>query len=264
MNNACVYFHQGWTDIIVCLSLINYYSKRYDEITLITRSDSKEIIEFYIKPLNNIKVIYINKLNFKNSFENNNNNEVEYINEIIKIPSNFNKLFHGVHDIYRNDEFNSYWYRSNKKEVSYFSEAFYSYYDIDFNIRILEFNLIRDLVLENIIYNNFINEHGKDYIIYHDNNDNNEFTPTKIEFNNKLDNINYVNLKNKSNLFFDYIKVLLHSKEIHLIDSSWAAICYQLDSKYNLFKDKKIYIYCQRGHYNLFTYPIKLENWILI
>ena len=29
-----IYFHQGWTDIINCLALINYYCERYNKIYL--------------------------------------------------------------------------------------------------------------------------------------------------------------------------------------------------------------------------------------
>jgi hypothetical protein len=60
------------------------------------------------------------------------------------------------------------------------------------------------------------------------------------------------------------IKVLVNAIEIHLLDSSWGAICYLLDAKYKLFQNKKIYLYANRGYSKMFIEPIKLDNWILI
>ena len=35
---------------------------------------------------------------------------------------------------------------------------------------------------------------------------------------------------------FDYIKIIENAQEIHLLDSVWGTLIYQLDAKYNLFK----------------------------
>ena len=56
-----LYFHQGWTDIINCLSLINYYSSIYQKIYLLIREDSKNIINFYTKNNNTIIILYEDK-----------------------------------------------------------------------------------------------------------------------------------------------------------------------------------------------------------
>ena len=60
------------------------------------------------------------------------------------------------------------------------------------------------------------------------------------------------------------IKVLEKSIEIHLLDSSWGAFIYQLDAKYRLFQDKKIFLHAKRGWKHMFMKPIKLDNWIII
>ena len=61
MKKGCVYFHQGWTDIINCLSLINICSKRYTILYAIFREDSKDLIDYYIRGLKNVIPVYIPK-----------------------------------------------------------------------------------------------------------------------------------------------------------------------------------------------------------
>jgi len=43
-----------------------------------------------------------------------------------------------------------------------------------------------------------------------------------------------------------------------------AAFIYLLDTKYNLFNNKKIYLYPIRGYTKMFNDPIKLDNWIFV
>ena len=61
IKNGILYFHQGWTDIINCLALINYYCKLYDKNYLIIREDAKQMIDFYTKDLKNLEIYYIVK-----------------------------------------------------------------------------------------------------------------------------------------------------------------------------------------------------------
>ena len=53
--SAILCFHQGWTDIINCLPLINYYAKKYEKLKVIMREDAKALVEFYTKHLQNIE-----------------------------------------------------------------------------------------------------------------------------------------------------------------------------------------------------------------
>ena len=59
-------------------------------------------------------------------------------------------------------------------------------------------------------------------------------------------------------------KTLKNAQELHLIDSVWGAVLYHLDAKYELFKDKKIYLYSKRKHGIMYINPIKLDNWIIV
>ena len=254
-NNAILIFHQGWTDIFNSLSLINYYNNKYLKIYVVIRKDAIEIVKFYIKDLNNIELIIIDNKKFINGRFTNNYELCNYI--IINNPnisSNSDYLFHGLCDIYRNKYKNAF---LKKMNISNFVNNFYEAYDIPISTRIDYFIFSRDYTLENSKYNNFIKENGEKYILYHSNDNNIDFIKNK-----KIEK--YINLNKKSNIFFDYIKILENSIEIHLIDSSWAVFIYLLDAKYMLFKNKKIYLYPTRGYLKMFKEPLQLSNWIFV
>jgi hypothetical protein len=250
MKKGLLYFHQGWSDIINCLSLINYYSSRYDKIYLLIRNDSKELIDFYIKKLKNIEVLYFNKneLDTYRCFSNINIKDIDLI-------------FHGIHDKFRNDK-----YQNSFKIVGHFVKCLYSCYDIDYINRVKLFDFERDFEKENTFYQSII-QNNKEYILYHENINTNAIV--KFE---KTDKYEYFNLNGITNNIFHSIKLLENSKELHLTDSLWAAFCYLLDAKYSLFKNKNVYLYtyhenggaCLENHNVRSLEPINLENWKIV
>ena len=232
---ACVYFHQGWSDIVNCISLINYYSNNYEEIFVIIRKDAKELINYYVKNLQNVNILYINNDDgrFYGNFELKQEEGAEYIpsdrndfHGTIIINKDMFLAFHGEHDMYRNDKYHAEWYKSpNDKYLGNFVEKFYTIYDINYMERINSFAFTRNYDIENKIYEEFVSKNGENYVLYHDNPTWN-YTPqniaTEIKFENKLEGFNYVNLNKMSNTLLDYIKVFEKAKEIYLIDSIWA------------------------------------------
>ena len=48
-------FHQGWTDIILCIGLIFYNLNNYSNVVLLIREDSKDMIVNTILNMDNIK-----------------------------------------------------------------------------------------------------------------------------------------------------------------------------------------------------------------
>jgi len=240
IKEGLLHFHQGWTDIMNCLALINYYCRIYDMIYLLIRSEAKELVDFYTKDIPNLKKIYLTKTIIDSICP----NEFKSTCEInIKNTEN---LFIGGFDNRRTDKYKC---RFSSNQL-FFVEGFYNY-EMPYITRINDFIFQRDHELESRIYNDFIKEHGTNYILYHE----------VIENYDK--NIKAINLKSISNLFFDMIMVLEKAIEIHLLDSVWGAFVYQLDAKYRLFKDKKIVLYAKRGYRQMFTEPIKLDNWII-
>ena len=241
--NGILYFHQGWTDIINCLSLINYYSNTYEKIYLIMREDAKELVDFYKKNIRNLHIFYEKKNNI-------NENGIQFVinkyrDEYIDLQF-CDFLAIGEHDTARKDI-----YQSKFRYIdNCFVKGLYESYNIPYMERINSFNISRNHELEKETYNKFVKTHGDKYILYHE-----------VIENNNIEKI--VNLNKISNIYFDYIKILENAIEIHLLDSSWAAICYLLDAKYNIFFNKNIpiYLYAKRGYSQMFSSPIKLDNW---
>lgn len=251
-----LYFHQGWTDIICQLSLIDYYLNKYDELKVIMRSDSKPIVDFYVKNKN----VIVNYIETDNGREINNSH-------LHDIGIEYDILFHGQHDIHRKDTYRNSCSGENPKGYFFFIEAFYGCYDIDYTQRVESFIVERDMDQEEKKYQEFIKTNGDKYILYHDDENNHingtHHISTKIKFDNRIEGYKYINLNRSSRVLFDYIKILQNAKEIHLIDSIWGSFCYQMDAKYEIFKDKTIYLYPMRGHDRMFTFPKKIENWII-
>jgi len=268
------------------MGLIDYYSERHEQIKLFVRSDAKDFMEFYLRGKDNVEAIYFNgddgryygtiaKTPHVDSFIYTSADRDGYGN--LLLPQDMTMQTHGEHDKWREDEFALRWYHyfiTNRilpghDRFPYFPEAFYEYYNIPYATRCSSFNVNRDIELENKVYDEFVAEYGDNYVLYHDD-QNREQTPgkgvpyksTKINFDNVQEGVSYINLHRRSNVFFDYIKVLQNAKELHLIDSVWACLAYQLDCRYNLFES--VTVHCQRGHYPLFTNPITLKHWNLI
>jgi hypothetical protein len=252
---GCIYFHQGWTDIINCLPLINYYANSYDELALVIREDSKPIVDYYTRYFSkpNLNVIYVPKNILDTS--------------MFRIPEEYKLLYHGYHDRWREDVYKNRF----MSEKMYFAKGFYEYYDIPFSTKVECFKLERDHVLEESKYQDFIDKYGEEYILFHDD----QNTPggdTGINLNDILkDSPNAINLNGITDNVFSYIKILENAKEIHLVDSIWAATCYLIDGKYKLFSNKNIYLYAfkTRGgglmekYEDKEIFPIHPENWII-
>jgi len=259
MRCAYVAFHQGWTDIICQLPLLNYYSEFYDRLVVFFREDSRDLVEFYTKKMKKVHKVFVKHGGTGLFYYNRPNFIKEY-----------DLLFHGQYDPMRKDEFKlvcrgpfprGYDFEDN------FMLCFYELYNIKYENRIKFFEIDRDHEIEERKYKEFISLYGVDYVVYHDmphSPNKRDKRNTRIEFNKRIENCEYVNLHKKTNIFFDYIKILQNSKELHFVDSVWAALYYQLDAKYSIFENKKVNVYCKRGYYTIFSSPIKLDNWSLI
>jgi hypothetical protein len=279
-KKAFVYFHQGWTDVIMCLGLIDHYASMYDELWVFIRSDSKELLDYYVQGKPNIKVLSVDTDNgrFYGSIGVSNDVlEVTYDRNLdnppysqIRIPSDFDLRFHGAHDMMRVDGYRGAMSPQNGGKLNgmHFSEMFYAAYDIPFSKRITDFTLNRNHEVENEIYKNFVETFGTKYIVYHDDRMNHvrgeHHVDTEITFPHRRTDCVYVNLNGISPIIFDYLKVIENAEEIHLIDSIWGCACYQMDGRYGFLQGKTVHLYAMRGHSALFTKPLDLENWKVI
>lgn len=246
-KTGVLHFHQGWTDIVNCFSLINIYASKYDTLYLIMREDAKPLISFYTRNIPNIVLIFIThddllKYGFIYRLKNIDINGYEFI---------------GGHDSLRPqaDPYNNAYERlvQSSRRTS-FERAFYEAYNIPYSDKIRKFEIQRDLELENETYTRIVK--NQEYVCVHDRNG--------VYPINPKNDYDIIELAEATDVFFDYIKILQNAKEIHLIDSVWAAICYQLDAKYRLFENVPIYVYCFRDFYRMFTEPVRLSNWNII
>ena len=261
------YSNQGWTDIFNTLSLIKYYYDKniYTKIYIIVRNDGKQIVEFFIRDKHNIFIIDIDNSLCKGSSCDSDKMFKYCIENNKEITDKSDYLFHGQNDKFRNDKYmNNYIYfnifkiiKSFKLSISPydFVNLFYESYGINKNVRINDFIFTRDYDMEENEYNKFIKLNGTEYVVYH-------------EFYKNINNLSvpFINLNQKTNIYFDYIKILENSKEIHVIDSSWGIFIYLLDAKYKLFQNKNItiYLYPKRNYLRMFQDPVKLDNWVFV
>lgn len=265
MVKGCIYTHQGWADIVVCLSLINHYHELFDELAVLVRSDAALMTDFYIRTLPNVYTVPIETDNgrFYGRIDTESSRERVVGGAFVEIPSDYSILFHDAHDGHRRDRYKSFSQKfGHSFKSNHFAKNFYEYYDIPYSYRTTKFSVKRDRSEEEQIYIKFVEQYGEKYIVYHDDESNHlhgsHHISTKLKINSDLPKINLNKITYK---FFDYLSVIERAQEIHLIDSVWACLIYQFDARYNLLGGKSVHLYALRGHTYLFE-P-KLENWII-
>ncbi len=260
-KRGLLFYQQGWTDIANQLALINYYLTKYNHLTVILRPDAREFYEYYLRDKKNITKIY-------NSIAHTSDVHSSFYEQFDK--NEYDYLLHGKLD---NNRYDTYKYRFMSEPIPFkehFGKRFYTCYDIDFETKINYFEFMRDIDLENRIYDEFVNKYGFEYALYHDN----EKNDSDISFD-KLDNITYINVNGITDNIFSMIKVLINAKEIHVVDSFWASFCYIVDAKYSLLKNINIYLYpfnklgrwgglIKDISYKNKLEPIQLNNWKII
>ncbi|ATZ80604.1 hypothetical protein BMW23_0557 [Bodo saltans virus] len=251
-KNCYIVFHQGYTDIINCLSLINYNIDKYECIYVIIRKDMKNMMDYlYKNNYNNINFIYIEKQN--DGILENMDKFYDYFEQIINNCDNEIQFF-GLYDIYRKDKYTNKFAMTN----GFFVQKFYEAYDINYNIRIEKFIFNRNYKQENDLYLR-VNPNNDKYILIHENVSNNIL----INRNFITNNYKIINLDMLSDIFFDAIKLIENAEEIHCIDSSWLTFIYLLNSKYKLLNAKiNIYGHCIRNYHEM--YNPKFDNMILL
>lgn len=245
-GNGLLYFHQGWTDIVNCLALINIYAERYRVLYLLIREDVSPMIRMYTAPIKNVVPVFKPKEHLDN---------IRWYNLIdsqIKIDG---IEFIGNFDIWRhpNDPYNSSYMKYPQPKFA-FERLFYECYGIPHSNRIDRFSLVRNPDAEEALFSKL--NPTSPYVCVHTN-------PSVGTVAVPAD-ANVIELNGSSDVFFDMIKVLQNASEIHCIDSVWAAVCYLLDAKYGLLSHIPITVYCYRKFDRMFCEPKRLPNWKLV
>jgi hypothetical protein len=236
-------FHQGWTDIILCIGLIWYNLDNYKNVVLIIRNDSEKLIGFIFRNIKNIHIDFIDKKLLDN---------IHYRNNVFDTYTK-----HGY-------DINLYGGSINQKVIPISSNGdkyyFYKTYNIDENLSIQNFIIERDYELEDTTYKQLINEIGDKYVIIFDDK-NRKLSINRSKIVNK--EIPQFNLCESSKICFDLIKILENSQEIHILSTFWSLIIYQLQKKYGLFKNIPIYFHesVRPGYYNSLY---ENNNWLIV
>ena len=248
MKTAVILFHQGWTDILNCLPLVKHYCSSYDKVILYVRKDSVYFLDFFDQQIKKLQIEYVDKSLL---------NEYNFLNQIKKIHENSDFLFHGEQDRFRDDEYRSIFYKDPTK---HFALRFYECYGLDRNYVNSNFSFVRQEHLENKIYNEFVEHHGKEYIITHSTKE----MPIKLNTSIPVIDLSVLTVNP-----FIYLKVLEGATEIHVVDSFWAIFCFLNEESDSLFfkKEKPIYLYYLNRHGGLLPNDqvvSKYKNWRVI
>jgi len=232
MSKCKIIFHQGWTDIIICLGIIFYNLKRYNEVVLIIRKDSFEMCNYIFRHHGNLIIEYFDK-----------DMETSDVPLLLNKYPGYILFAHGmafVNKIKNNIPYNI-------GDSKYFYQVFTTE-EINANEFINSFNIDREVVPENDYYNKIVNSVGHNYIIINED-PVRGFNIDRKKINSDLPLIN-INASTKK--IFDAIKAIENAKEIHTISTFWSIIIYLLQKKFNLFKNIPIYFhdYVRGGHYS--------------
>jgi hypothetical protein len=244
-ENSLVMFHQGWTDIILCIGLIFYNLDNYKNVVLVIREDSRDMIQFIFRNIQNIDLQFIQK-KFLDLYLHDN----ELIKEYAKKKDYDINLYGGAVN------------PTNKPTTGRGGDKYYFYkhYNINEQLSINNFRIERDYKLEEIRYNNLVNKIGLNYnIIFEDNI--RKLSINKSKIINK--NLPTFNLCNSSKICFDLIKIIENAKEIHILSTFWSLIIYNLQKKYNLFNRNNIYFH-ESARPNYYNYLYENNNWIIL
>lgn len=247
-SNAVLLFHLGWTDIINCLPLISYFQSRYRILYVLYKSQTRELFENYCSQYENIGLLEMpNRLDDEERI-------VPLLLNFLKESTQLNIQdlhLHGFHDKYREDIYKNAF---SRKSDEYFSTRFYTAYDIPYQVRVDSFSLPRSVEREKTLLESLVVP-GEEYMLVHDSEE------CKIDLSGRKEKI--IQLHGVSTVFFDAVLLLQNAKEIHVIDSVWAAVCYSIDAKYRFLQSIPVHVYCFRGHEDMFTKPIRLKNWVV-
>ena len=253
-----LYFHQGWTDIMNCLPLINIYAPKYKLLYVLVREEARALITFYIRGLRNVSPIFsphshLDSVGWSKLVNVKHHNITGF--ELIAHFDGGRPTTDKYHDAFKHYmDANSIRLPDGRMSIP-FERGFYEPYGLPYSDRVDKFVVYRDPEGEEKIYNSVVKQ--EPYVCVHNNPEINLFVKPPPGYD-------IIELNKASDFFFDYIRVLQHAKEIHLIDSSWAGLCYLLDAKYGMFHETPIYVYCYRDFHRMFTEPVKLANWTII
>ncbi len=214
MNHRGVYIlcHQGLGDHILCNGIYREYAQRYTECVIPVLEKNYGTVNRMLLDVKNIQIVIFND---------------EFSAFKMEAHSNMLKIF-GYHTLNLGN-FGSEYLVDNSKR---FDVNFYHQAKLPFNLRWDSFQVKRNLTSEENLFNLLVGA-NKDYIFLHDD----KVREFIIDRNLLPKNLFIVEPDEKLKdifSFFDYLKIIENAREIHCIESSFAALIESLE--YNIPK----------------------------
>lgn len=235
---AIIMPHWGWTDIILSISLINYYSKQFNDLKIIGLMHQQSLLKsifpnFKIYFINNPDGgdldLLVNKLKDDHFFINYGHQSSQCLGYSLKRVNNsfFNKfvnlikkksLFLNLNTLNLNKSFINNIHKIKKldKYDKFFDERIFFYESayLDKDILFKFFYFQRNKLSEKKLFNNKVKNLKKKYNVIHSLNANNPLKDHEIYLNNICDNI------------IDSLKILENANKIYFYDSVYGMLIY--------------------------------------
>ncbi len=249
------YIHQHGRlgDMILCNGLVRHLlesKNKRDKIYIFCRSRHLKSVKFMYRDEKKIKIVPLNenlnlkdeKLLAKYEFE-----KVEKIIDNIKSKKKVNFIRIGFENYQKVKNLNP-----DKNFPWPCDIVFYKQFNIPFKYRFSKCYWKRDKKREKRLFNKLVgNNHP--YAFVHDDKDRNFIIDTK----NINPNLKIIKNDNKE-LIFNFVYILEHAKEIHIMESSFRQIIEVLNTK-----NMKLYLYKGRsGEHSIDLYNQKTHKWI--
>jgi hypothetical protein len=247
-NKAVIVHHQGFGDLFTNNSLCHYYAEMYDEIEILTYTESRlKVLEYMYKDYKKIKCsiaplhsVYDGKNSCINCMTYGSSRSCPRGDIPKCLYIDFSKF--KDYDHIKSGCFNNFsqwinFYKNEKLNQSSFSHAFYKFNNLSEKTRIEKFSVSRNLEEEDEKYQNFLQSIGSQkYIVVHE--DNNRGLGIGLQSSMPV-----YNLDKKSSVFLDQIKIIENAEEIHFIDSSYSVLIYFLSFINDKIKNKPKYLH---------------------
>lgn len=245
--------HWGWTDFVISVSLVNYYSEVFNDVTLLVFN---EFVDFVKQLFPNNKIVSCSHLDnsrdglalIKSLYEQDYIFLMDGHQCTQNIASNFNHL--KLNGTSFNQKLNNFLLSRSAQNLSYINiplinhikyldithstfderHSFYTLAFFDKSFVFEYFNIIRNCDIESQQYNKY-NLKEKEYIVINRIN----------EMNRLLNDDNLFELNYKSKTMLDMLKIIENSKEIHIYDSLYGMIIYLMYFKMKCFQNNTIY-----------------------
>lgn len=249
------YIHQHGRlgDMILCNGLVRHLlesKNKRNKIYIFCRSSHLKSVKFMYRDEKKIKIVPLNenlnlkdeKLLAKYEFE-----KVEKIIDNIKSKKKVNFIRIGFENYQKVKNLNP-----DKNFPWPCDIVFYKQFNIPFKYRFSKCYWKRDKKREKRLFNKLVgNNHP--YAFVHDDKDRNFIIDTK----NINPNLKIIKNDNKE-LIFNFVYILEHAKEIHIMESSFRQIIEVLNTK-----NMKLYLYKGRsGEHSIDLYNQKTHKWI--